>query len=67
MKVACTFSNVDPLAKDECCALVEHGAGEVESCHRVLLGIIDEHPYLARLLLVFYRQAHEGYPQGGRL
>jgi hypothetical protein len=58
MEVACAISDEDPQAKDECCALVGHDVGEVEWCHQVLLGIIDDHPYLACQLSVFYRQAH---------
>jgi pyrimidine operon attenuation protein/uracil phosphoribosyltransferase len=27
--------------------------------------MLDEHPYLARQLLVFYRHAHRGIPRGG--
>jgi hypothetical protein len=52
----------DLEAKDESCDLVEHGAGEAERCHRVLRWMLDEPPYLARQLLVFYRHAHRGIP-----
>jgi hypothetical protein len=47
-----------PGAEDESCALVEHGAGEAKRCHRVLRWMLDEQPYLARQLLVFYRHTH---------
>jgi hypothetical protein len=60
-----TVGDVDLGAKDESCALIEHGAGEVEGHHRVLRWMLDEHPYLARQLLVFYRHAHRGIPRGG--
>jgi hypothetical protein len=44
-------------AEDESCVLIEHGAGEPERCHRVLQWMLDEHPYLARQLSVFYCHA----------
>jgi hypothetical protein len=50
--------DADLGAKDESCALIEHGAGEAERCHRVLRWMLDEHPYLVHQLLVIYRHAH---------
>jgi hypothetical protein len=41
-----TIGDVDPRAEDECRALVEHSAGEVERCHRILRWMLDEHTYL---------------------
>jgi hypothetical protein len=54
--------DADPGAEDESCTLIEHGAGEVEERHRILPWMLDELPYLARHLLVFYRHAHRGIP-----
>jgi hypothetical protein len=54
--------DADLGAKDESCALVEHGATEAKKCHRVLQCMLDEHPYLACQLSVFYRHAHRGIP-----
>jgi hypothetical protein len=54
--------DADLGAKNERCALIEHGAGEAERCHRVLRWMLDEHPYLAHQLSVFYRHAHRGIP-----
>jgi hypothetical protein len=45
-------------AEGERCALIEHNAGEIERCYRVLRWMLDEHPYLACQLLIFYRHAH---------
>jgi hypothetical protein len=39
--------DADLRAKDESCTLIEHGAGEAEICHRFLLWMLDELPYLA--------------------
>jgi hypothetical protein len=47
------IGDADPGAKNEGGALVEHSAGEVERCHRVLRRMLNEHPYLACQLLVF--------------
>jgi hypothetical protein len=47
-----TVGDADLGAIDEGCALVEHSAGEVEGCHRILRWMLDEHPYLARQLSV---------------
>jgi hypothetical protein len=55
-----TIGDADPGAEDEGCALVEHVAGGAETCHRVLQWMLDELPYLARQLSVFYRHAHRG-------
>jgi hypothetical protein len=52
------IGEADPGAKDESCALVEHGAGEAERCHRVLWWMLDKHPYLVRQLSVFYLHTH---------
>jgi hypothetical protein len=57
-----TIGDVDPGEEDESCTVVEHGAGEAERCHRVLRWMLDEHPYLARQLLVFYHHANRGIP-----
>jgi hypothetical protein len=57
-----TVGDANSGAKDEGCALVEHNAGEVEGCHRILWWMLDEHPYLARQLSVFYHYAHRGIP-----
>jgi hypothetical protein len=57
--------DADLGAEDEGCALVEHVAGEAKRCHRIFQWILDEHPYLARQLSVFYRHPTEGYPRGG--
>jgi hypothetical protein len=55
------FGDADPGAKDESCALVEHGAGEAVRCHQVLRWMLDKHPYLACQLSMFYRHTIEGY------
>jgi hypothetical protein len=57
-----TFGDADLGAKDESCALIDHGASEAKRCHRVLQWMLDEHPYLARQLSVFYRHAHREIP-----
>jgi hypothetical protein len=57
-----TIGEADLGAEDESCALVEHSAGEVEGCHQILRWMLDELPYLARQLSVFYRHAHRGIP-----
>jgi hypothetical protein len=57
-----TVGDADLGAEDEGCALVEHNAGEVERCHRILQWMLDEHPYLACQLLMFYHHAHRGIP-----
>jgi hypothetical protein len=57
-----TVGNKDLRAEDETCALVGHNAGEVEECHQILWWMLDERPYLACQLLVFYRHAHRGIP-----
>jgi hypothetical protein len=57
-----TVGGTDPGAEDEGCALVEHVAGEAERCHRVLQWMLNELPYLARQLSVFYRHANRGIP-----
>jgi hypothetical protein len=62
MKVACAVGYANPRAKDEHDALIGHGVGEAESCHRVRLMIVDDHPYPARQHSVFYRKPMEGYP-----
>jgi hypothetical protein len=49
--------DTDPGADDESCDLVERGAGEVEARHPILRWMLDEHPYMARQLSVFYRHA----------
>jgi hypothetical protein len=54
--------DADLGAKDESCALVEHVASEAERCHRVLQWMLDEQPYLACQLLMFYRHSHRGIP-----
>jgi hypothetical protein len=61
-KATQTVGDADPEAKDEGCALVKHSAGEVEGYHRILRWMLDEHPYLARQLSVFYRHVHRGKP-----
>jgi hypothetical protein len=53
-----TIGDADLGAEDESCSHVEHGAGEVERCHRILRWMLDEHPYLAYQLSVFYHHAH---------
>jgi hypothetical protein len=53
-----TVGNADPGAEDEGCALIKHSAGEVERCYRILRWMLDELPYLARQLSVFYRHTH---------
>jgi hypothetical protein len=40
------IGDVDLGAKDKSCALIEHGAGEAERCHRVLRWMLDELPLL---------------------
>jgi hypothetical protein len=60
-----TVGDADPGAKDKSCALVEHVAGEAERYHQVLQWMLDEHPYLACQLSVFYHHAHRGIPRGG--
>jgi alpha/beta superfamily hydrolase len=52
------IGDADPRAEDESCALVEHGTGEIEACHRILRWMLDEHPYPARQMLAFYGHAH---------
>jgi hypothetical protein len=42
------IGNADPGAEDESCTLIEHSAGEVEGCHRILRLMLDEHPYRVR-------------------
>jgi hypothetical protein len=39
-----TISDADLGAEDEGCAFVEHSAGEVEGCHRILRWMLDKHP-----------------------
>jgi hypothetical protein len=58
------IGDADLGAKDEGCALVEYGVGEVERYHRVLQWMLDEHTYLARQLSVFYRHATKRYLRG---
>jgi hypothetical protein len=53
-----TVGDVDLGAEDENCALVEYSAGEVEGCHRILQWMLDDHPYLACQLSVFYHYTH---------
>jgi hypothetical protein len=55
-----TIGNAELGAEGERHALIEHSAVEVERCHRVLRWMLDEHPYLAHQLSVFYRHAHRG-------
>jgi hypothetical protein len=59
-----TIGDAEPGAEDESHALVEHGTSEVERCQRILRWMLDEHPYMARYLSVFYRHAHRGIPPG---
>ena len=56
------IGNTYPGAKDEGCALLKHGASELERSHRILWRIVDERPYLVRQLLVFNLEAHRGIP-----
>jgi hypothetical protein len=60
-----TVGDAELGAEDESCALVEHNSGEVEGCHQILRWMLDEHPYLACQLSVFYRTPINGYPRGG--
>jgi hypothetical protein len=55
-----TIGDTDLGAEDESCALVEHSAGEVQRCHRILRWMLDKHPYVAHQLSVFYRHAQVG-------
>jgi cobalamin biosynthesis Co2+ chelatase CbiK len=63
IEVTQAIGDADPGAKDESYALIEHGAGEAERCHRVLRWMLDEHLYLACQLSMFYCHATEGYPK----
>ena len=47
------IGDADAGAKDESCALLEHGGG-VDYCHRVHEGIVGELPFLTRQQSVFY-------------
>jgi hypothetical protein len=58
--------DADPGAEDEDCTLIKHIAGEAKRCHRVLHWMLDEHPYLALQLSMFYRHAQRGIPPGGK-
>jgi hypothetical protein len=60
VEAAQTVGDADLGAEDESCTLVQHNAGQVEGCHRILRWMLDEHPYLASQLSVFYRHAHRG-------
>jgi hypothetical protein len=55
VKTTRTIGDGDPGAEGEHHALVEHSVSEVEQCHQIRLVIIDDIPYLARQLSVFYR------------
>jgi hypothetical protein len=48
VKATQAVDDVDLGAENKGYALVEHCAGEVKKCHRVLQWMLDEHPYLAR-------------------
>jgi hypothetical protein len=60
-----SVGDADLGAKNECCALIEHGAGEAERCHQVLRWMLDEHPYWCASYRCFTTMPTEGYPQGG--
>ena len=57
------ISNKNPGANVDSGAFGRHHV-VVERCHRILLMIVDEFPYLALQLSVFNRQALRGIPRG---
>ena len=65
IETALAIGDANLGSENKNCALVRHGVGEVERCHRIHPMIVGEALYLARQLLVFSRQAHRRIPRGG--